>query len=155
MSLESHNHFATETASVTDLRCDGTDTRCGSEEVANSHHVVFIRRGAYHNFRDRQRILADSREVLFYNVGETYRVSHPNGGDDCTVLTFAPAAIADVFAGIDARNQWRPEQPFPFSHGPAEPGAVLACHLLRHRIPATGSRHRWRSRKPPWASWRR
>jgi AraC-like DNA-binding protein len=74
----------TTTASVRDVVCDGGCRHRSSVECAQSTFLVFPYRGVYVRHVGRNESVAESNQVVFFNKGEEYRISHPvEGGDAC------------------------------------------------------------------------
>jgi hypothetical protein len=91
--------FRGSLVSITDVVCRASDSRCGAEEQASSHHLLFTRSGVFVKHAGGRQLVAEAAHVLFFNRDEPYRVSHPvPGGDDCTVVSFGADTLADVLA---------------------------------------------------------
>ena len=74
----------TTTANVRDVVCDGGCRHRSSVECAQSTFLVFPYRGVYVRHVGRNESVAESNQVVFFNKGEEYRISHPvEGGDAC------------------------------------------------------------------------
>lgn len=100
--------------------------------------MIFTRRGLFVVHRDgSRRRTAEPMHVLFFNAGESHRVSHPaDGGDMCTVLDF-PEAIAREASRKHNRAAWSDRSlPFPAPLARATPAAVLELHGLRQHARA-------------------
>ena len=77
----------TPTVTVRDVRCRGSCRHLSDEECANATELVFPYRGVYARHLGRDQAIAEANQVLFFNAGEGYRVSHPvPGGDACLSL---------------------------------------------------------------------
>lgn len=77
-------HLDTATANVRDVICDGACRHKSAAECAQTTFVVFPYRGVYVRHVGRNESVAESNQVLFFNKGEEYRISHPvAGGDAC------------------------------------------------------------------------
>jgi AraC-like DNA-binding protein len=73
---------------------------------------VFVRRGAFvRHFGSRQH-LADANQVILFNRGQGYRVSHPvRGGDHCTVFSIRQDQLRAILSehdpsAVDLRDGW-------------------------------------------------
>ena len=123
---------------ITDVVCRAaSDSRCGAEEHASSHHLLFTRSGVFVKHAGGRQLVAEAAHVLFFNRDEPYRVSHPvPGGDDCTVVAFGADTVADVLAAWDPSVADRPESPFSVSHGPLAAPVLLRYHGLRRAVRA-------------------
>jgi AraC-like DNA-binding protein len=74
----------TATANVRDVVCDGGCRHRSSAECAQSTFLVFPYRGVYVRHVGRKDCVAESNQVVFFNKGEEYCISHPvAGGDAC------------------------------------------------------------------------
>lgn len=77
----------TRMATIRDVACSGTCRHRSDEECVGRTHLVFPYRGVYVRHVGRDDAVAEANQVLFFNAGEGYRVSHPvAGGDACLVL---------------------------------------------------------------------
>jgi AraC-like DNA-binding protein len=73
--------FDTSTVRIRDVGCSGC-RHLGAEECAMETQLVFPYRGVYVRHVGSDDAVAESNQVLYFNAGEGYRVSHPvNGGD--------------------------------------------------------------------------
>jgi AraC-like DNA-binding protein len=74
----------TATANVRDVLCNGACRHKSAAECAPSTFLVFPYRGVYVRHVGRHESVAESNQVVFFNKGEDYRISHPvEGGDAC------------------------------------------------------------------------
>ena len=123
--------LTTPLVDVCDVVCAGTCRHKGEVERASRTHLVFPYRGTYVRHVGSDDAVADASQVLFFNAGEDYQVSHPNtGGDASLSMTLdevllreiAPAAL--VF----------PDDPLRFreSRLRIDPRAQALAALLRH-----------------------
>src|SRR4051794_31476462 len=77
--------------SIRDVYCRGTCRDRGSEEHARVTSLVFTSRGTYIRHVGQNQSVAEANQVLLFNAGESYRVSHPvTGGDACLSLIAHP-----------------------------------------------------------------
>jgi AraC-like DNA-binding protein len=92
----------TRTVTVRDVSCRGSARHPGAEEHAHETQLVFPYRGAYVRHLAGDEAVAEANQVLFFNAGEGYRVSHPVAGGDSsltvvvadeTLAASAPAAV--------------------------------------------------------------
>jgi AraC-like DNA-binding protein len=136
--LHARRLFDGELAAVLDVRCRMPASPCGSEERVDEHQLVFTRVGAFVKHagpRWRHEVVAEPLHVLVLDPDEPYRVSHPaGGGDECTVLAFAPHAAIDVAAGIDPRAVDVRTFPARISHALASAEVLLRLRTLRRRV---------------------
>jgi len=74
----------TATACVRDVVCSGECRHPGPAECAQSTFLVFPYRGVYVRHVGRHDSVAEGNQVVFFNKGEDYCISHPvEGGDAC------------------------------------------------------------------------
>jgi AraC-like DNA-binding protein len=74
----------TATANVRDVICDGGCRHKSAVECAQTTYFVFPYRGVYVRHVGSNDSVAESNQVVFFNKGEEYRISHPvAGGDAC------------------------------------------------------------------------
>jgi AraC-like DNA-binding protein len=74
----------TATANVRDVICGGGCRHKSAVECAQTTYLVFPYRGVYVRHVGRNDSVAESNQVVFFNKGEEYRISHPiEGGDAC------------------------------------------------------------------------
>jgi AraC family transcriptional regulator len=84
---------------VGDWECHPHGPGRSPEEQTLRTQVVLPRRGVFVRHVEGHDVVADSGQVLFFNRGQTYRVSHPvEGGDRCTTLGLAPALLREALA---------------------------------------------------------
>jgi AraC family transcriptional regulator len=117
---------------ITDVRCRPASCACGAEEESTSHSIAFPRAGVFVKHVGRQQVVADCNQVMFFNGGETYQVSHPVlGGDDCTSFAFAEDILLDALSRFEPGLRDKPEAPFEFTDAPNEPRTMFFVHRLR------------------------
>jgi AraC-like DNA-binding protein len=74
----------TATANVRNVICGGDCRHKSAVECAQTTFLVFPYRGVYVRHVGRHDSVAESNQVVFFNQGEEYRISHPvEGGDAC------------------------------------------------------------------------
>src|ERR1700759_3562859 len=77
----------TRTVILRDVACRGSCRHRSPEECASATHMVFPYRGVYVRHVGRSEAVAEANQVLFFNRGEGYQISHPvAGGDACLSL---------------------------------------------------------------------
>ena len=106
----------TANLAVRDVRCGGDCRHRSAEEHSRATHLVFPYRGVYVRHLGRQQAVAEANQVLFFNAGEAYSVSHPvDGGDASFVLVvdeswlgeLAPTELVRAGAPLAFRQQRR------------------------------------------------
>lgn len=108
----------TMTATVRDIYCQGSSRHRSAEECATATQLVFPYRGAYVRHLGHDEAVAEANQVLFFNAGEGYRVSHPVPGGDASLVLIVSEPLLRELA------------PPTFLHG----GAKLAFRQQRLRI---------------------
>ncbi|HET7844803.1 MAG TPA: AraC family transcriptional regulator [Xanthomonadales bacterium] len=87
----------TPSVAVRDVTCPGGCRHRSAEECARATELVFPYRGTYVRHVGRDDAVADASQVLFFNVGEGYRVSHPvDGGDHSLVLVLDEGVLREI-----------------------------------------------------------
>jgi AraC family transcriptional regulator len=123
----------TDTATLRNVRCGGTCRHRGAEECASTTHLVFPYRGVYMRHVGGDQAVADANQVLFFNAGEGYQISHPiTGGDSSLSLglsepllrELAPSAILNGRGPLGFRRQ----------HQRIDPRAQALLARLRHSL---------------------
>ena len=108
------------TAIIRDVCCQGTCKGESGEEHVTATQLVFPYRGVYVRHVGRAQAIGEANQVLFFNAGEGYRVSHPvAGGDASLTLAMAEPLLAELAPSSLLRG-----------------GAPLAFRLPRLRIEA-------------------
>jgi AraC family transcriptional regulator len=92
-------HFLLKSPTVTirDVCCQGSCRHKSAEEFATATELVFPYRGAYVRHLGDDQAVAEANQVLFFNVAEGYRVSHPvPGGDSSLSLAIGEAQLHEL-----------------------------------------------------------
>jgi AraC family transcriptional regulator len=77
--------LASSTVSIRDTYCQGSCRHQSQEECTRTTQLVFPYRGVYVRHVGQKQAVAEANQVLFFNVGEGYRVSHPVPGGDASL----------------------------------------------------------------------
>jgi AraC family transcriptional regulator len=134
MCLCAHPLYQGSLLSVHDIDCTAPASPRGAEEFAGSHHLVFVRSGVFVKHVGSRQIVGDPSRVMFFNRGDTYRVSHPvDGGDTCTMITCSAATWAELLSRHDEAVRDR-EAPFTQTHAPAPMHGVARVQRLRRML---------------------
>jgi AraC family transcriptional regulator len=123
----------TPTVTIRDVCCLGSHRQPSSEECANATELVFPYRGVYVRHLGNDQAVAEANQVLFFNAGEGYRVSHPvPGGDASLTLTISEALLREVAP----RPFLRDGALFAFRQQRLriDPRAQVLVALLRHSL---------------------
>ena len=107
--------FRSNLLHILDYRCTGHDD--AEQEIPQGYEIVLPRAGAYQRRDAHGTFLADPNQVLFYNMGEPYDITHPvQGGDSSTVFIFAPALLIEMIRAYDPDIENNPLKLFRRSH---------------------------------------
>lgn len=89
--------LTTKCLTLRDVQCLGSCRHRSAEECASDTHMVFPYRGVYVRHVGRSEAVAEANQVLFFNRGEGYQISHPvAGGDACLSLVIAEDSRAEL-----------------------------------------------------------
>lgn len=123
----------TANLAVRDVRCGGECRHRSGDECSRATHLVFPYRGVYVRHLGSDAAVAEANQVLFFNAGESYSISHPvDGGDASFVLVLDESWLheltpADLIrSGGGFRQQRRRIDPR------AQALVALLRHSLRH-----------------------
>jgi AraC-like DNA-binding protein len=121
------------TITIRDVYCQGNCRHQSKEEYANATELVFPYRGVFVRHLGHDQAVAEANHVLFFNVTEGYRVSHPVPGGDASLSLaisepqldeLAPPAFLCDGATVAFRRQ----------HLRIDPRAQALVALLRHSL---------------------
>jgi AraC family transcriptional regulator len=125
------------TVTIRDVCCEGKCRDKSAEEWTTATELVFPYRGVYVRHVGNDQAVAEANQVLFFNAGEGYRVSHPvSGGDACLSLAISEPLLRELapltLLGDNARLAFRPQR----LRIDARAQALVAVlrHSLRHNI---------------------
>jgi AraC-like DNA-binding protein len=123
----------TQTVQLRDVVCRGECRHKSAEECVPVTHLVFPYRGVYVRHVGRDDAVAEANQVLLFNQGESYRVSHPiKGGDACLSLAIGEpwlrelASKEQVPEGAALRFRWQRLR--------IDPRTQALVSLLRHTL---------------------
>jgi AraC family transcriptional regulator len=123
----------TPTVVVRDVLCQGTCRHKSAEECASGTHLVFPYRGAYVRHLGQDEAVAEASQVLFFNPGEGYRVSHPvGGGDACLDLKVDAELLRELAPKVLLQEQ--ADLAFRRQRLRIDPRAQALVALLRHSL---------------------
>ncbi|UGQ46880.1 helix-turn-helix transcriptional regulator [Massilia endophytica] len=89
--------LGTPSITISHVRCAGGCKHESEAECASATHIVFPYRGVYVRHVGQSLSVADANQVLFFNSGQEYSVSHPvEGGDDCLSLFVADEVLHEL-----------------------------------------------------------
>jgi AraC-like DNA-binding protein len=128
-----HTLLATPLIELHDVVCAGTCRHKGTVERASCTHLVFPYRGTYVRHVGADEAVADASQVLFFNAGEDYQVSHPNPGGDASLSMSLDEVLLREIAPAELL---RPGEPLRFGQPRLriDPRAQVLVALLRHSL---------------------
>ncbi|HVT45623.1 MAG TPA: AraC family transcriptional regulator [Thermoanaerobaculia bacterium] len=88
---------------IADWKCEGRDDE-NRIEVKDELEIVFVRRGVFVVQGAGGDLPVTPNEVWLYPAGIPYRIHHPRGGDECTVITISPALLEEYSCRVNARD---------------------------------------------------
>jgi AraC family transcriptional regulator len=132
LELEVDALLSTTTVTVRDVRCTGTCRHKGPEECATSLQLVFPYRGVYVHHLGSDPAIADANQVVIFNPGEGYRMSHPVHGGDASLVVVADEALLREL--VPASLQRRGVLALDPHHLRIDPRTQALIALLRHRL---------------------
>jgi AraC-like DNA-binding protein len=77
--------LVSETVTIRDTCCQGSCRDQSEEECTATTQLVFPYRGVYVRHVGHDQSVAEANQVLFFNAGEGYRVTHPVTGGDASI----------------------------------------------------------------------
>jgi AraC family transcriptional regulator len=87
----------TDTVTIRDVCCQGRQAHLSAEEHTTATELVFPYRGVFVRHLGRDQAVGEANQVLFFNSGESYRVSHPvAGGDACLSLVISEPQLGEL-----------------------------------------------------------
>ena len=108
------------TVTIRDTLCLGSCSHQSAEECTTTTQLVFPYRGVYVRHLGHNQAVAEANQVLFFNAGEGYRISHPvPGGDGSLTLVISEPQLNEMAPQSSLRD-----------------GATLAFRQHRLRIDA-------------------
>jgi len=121
------------TVAIRDVRCQGRCRDKSGEEWTAATELVFPYRGVYVRHLGGDQAVAEANQVLFFNAGDGYRVSHPvSGGDGCLSLAIGESQLRELAPRTllhgGGRLAFRPQRLR------IDPRAQALVALLRHSL---------------------
>jgi AraC family transcriptional regulator len=123
----------TPTVVVHDVCCAGTCRGHSDEEATRQTRLVFAYRGVFVRHVGQDDAVAEANQVLFFNAGEGYRVSHPVAGGDASLdLVISEPLLHE----LTPREHLRPGAALAFREQRLriDPRAQALVALLRHSL---------------------
>jgi len=116
-------------------RCPADHPQFVDSGPATDALFVFPRQSVWIEHEGRDPFIADANTVTYYNKGQIYRRRRLSAlGDQCEWFAVSPDAIAETLSAHEPAAIARPESPFPFTHGPSDPGSYLRQRMVFHHV---------------------
>jgi AraC-like DNA-binding protein len=130
-----HIQLLLETPLVTvrDVWCPGEPVHRSEPERVSVTHLVFPYRGTYVRHVGADAAVADASQLLLFNAGETYQVSHPVPGGDASLSLQVDESMLRELAP-PALLQDGPVLRFRMQRLRIDPRAQVLVALLRHSL---------------------
>lgn len=99
--------FETGTLHIRDVCCSATCGHRSPSECAGTTHLVFPYRGVFMRHVGRTDTVAEANQLIFFNDGEDYSISHPvDGGDACLSIAMDRQLLMELapFDQLDRRS---------------------------------------------------
>lgn len=123
----------TPIVAVRDVWCPGEPVHRSEPEQVPATHLVFPYRGTYVRHVGEDASVADASQVLLFNAGETYQVSHPVPGGDASLALVVDEAMLRELAP-PALLLDGPGVRFRTHRLRIDPRAQVLVALLRHSL---------------------
>jgi AraC-like DNA-binding protein len=113
--------------------CQGTCRQRSAEECVSAVHLVFPYRGTYVRHVGQDNAVADANQLMLFNRGESYRISHPiPGGDASLSLALEEGLLRELVP----KEYLRPgaDLAFRVQRLGVDPRAQALVSILRHGL---------------------
>ncbi|MEO5823231.1 MAG: AraC family transcriptional regulator [Vicinamibacteraceae bacterium] len=95
--IDSRTLLETPTVELCDVCCPGLPVEPTEDEFTAGLQLVFPYRGVFVRHVGDDQAVAEPTQVLFFNGGEAYRISHPvPGGDACLSLAISETLLREL-----------------------------------------------------------
>jgi len=105
----------------------------GDIECAPATQLVFPYRGTFLRLVDREEVVADASQVLFFNAGQPYRINRLDADGDASLVLVVDEAMLREIAPADALHDEEPLR-FRAQRLRIDPRAQVLVALLRHSL---------------------
>lgn len=123
----------TKTVTIRDVVCDGACRHKSAEECARSTSLVYPYRGVFLRHVGRKDVVAEANQVVFFNSGQAYTISHPVGGGDACIDLAVDEALLEELAPKE-QAQTADALIFRRQRRRIDPRAQALLALLRHSL---------------------
>lgn len=95
--MKSRLLLRTATLAISDVICGGTCRHKSPTECATATHLVFPYRGVFVRHVGSVATVAESNQLVFFNDGQDYEISHPvDGGDACLSISIDQELLREL-----------------------------------------------------------
>jgi AraC-like DNA-binding protein len=116
-----------------DVVCRGMCRRRSAEECVSTTHLVFPYRGTYVRHVGQDNAVADPNQLMLFNHGEGYRISHPiSGGDASLSLALEGGLLQELVPTAYLRRGG--DLAFRVQRLRIDPRAQALVSILRHGL---------------------
>jgi AraC-like DNA-binding protein len=116
-----------------DVVCRGMCRHRSAEECVSTTHLVFPYRGTYVRHVGQDNAVADANQLMLFNHGEGYRISHPiSGGDASLSLALEGGLLQELVPTAYLRRGG--DLAFRVQRLRIDPRAQALVSLLRHGL---------------------
>lgn len=125
--------LSTATVGVKDAVCAGNCDHDAGKEWAALTYLAFPYRGVFVRRVGRDEATAEPNQVIFFNAGEEYTITHPVAGGDASLLVLIdPSILRELPAG----EMFRDGEPLAFSQQRMriDPRAQALVAMLRYSL---------------------
>ena len=99
------NLLATDIVTASDVLCRGGCRHRSPQECTATTRLVYPYRGVFVRHVGCSDSVAEANQVLFFNAGEAYSISHPvDGGDACLSIGVAPEILTELVPKQELRG---------------------------------------------------
>jgi AraC-like DNA-binding protein len=123
----------TPIVAIGDCRCRGSCRHATHEESTSTTQLIFPYRGVYVRHLGQDQAVADANQVVFFNAGEGYRVSHPLAGGDASLMLVVDEPHLQELAPRSLLREG-PRLAFHRQRSRIDARTQALVALLRHRL---------------------
>jgi AraC family transcriptional regulator len=136
LEFEARPVLSTAIVDAWDVTCGGARSEPDEPETVDTTQLVFPYRGVFVRHVGAHDAVADASQVLFFNAGEEYRISHPvRGGDACLSLSLDATLLREVApAAMLAPRPRGSALRFAMHRVGIDPRTQVMVALLRHGL---------------------
>jgi AraC family transcriptional regulator len=135
--FDAHPLLVTDTVSVWDVVCRGECKHKSAEECVAATHLVFPYRGVYMHHVGQSEAVAEANQVVFFNEGEAFQISHPVEGGDSSLSIGISAQMLHELSPVDYLHKAGPTA-FNLGRLRIDARAQALTALLRHSLDRDG-----------------